>query len=230
MRLPAALVLFTATAFAAFAQEAPKPAPDPVPPAAAKPQPLQALRDRPLFSASRRAIAPDAPPTDVAPPDETPEAGGDVPPWTLVGVVLSGRARAALLRPLDGSAPFRLAQGEEKDGWTLVSVGRFAASFRRGDQTATLKFPATLAGGGSGSIPSPDTSPPPVEPVPEPVPEPAPPPPPDSGPAAGSGQQGEAIVGPGAGSRPDLGAGHSAPGASPMSAVPRGLKPNPRPN
>lgn len=126
------------------------------------PQDYVSLRDRPLFAPDRRPPAPPVveapPPAPEAPPPE-PAQAVSAPHWELIGVVRSSRITSAIFRSPAEAAFFNLRQGESRDGWTLVEVGRFDVSLRNGDGRAKMRFPEGAAGnmglppGGMPSMP-----------------------------------------------------------------------------
>ena len=91
------------------------PAADPIAPAApasfAVPDrdSLAVIVERPVFSESRR-------------PGEAVEGPALALDFTLVGVVISGRERSALVQSPHGGAVQRLAEGEEVSGWIVVDI------------------------------------------------------------------------------------------------------------
>ncbi|MFC3228226.1 hypothetical protein ACFOGJ_13355 [Marinibaculum pumilum] len=93
----------------------------------------------PLFYPSRKPWTPPPPPP---PPkaDETPAA----PPlngYTLVGVVISGDRRSALIKEPSGSKTLVLETGHTLDGWRLQDVMTDKVKFESGKQTFELAFP-----------------------------------------------------------------------------------------
>ncbi|MGH6942672.1 MAG: type II secretion system protein N [Geminicoccaceae bacterium] len=119
---------------------APRPqfAPDPL---TFKPPPRSAFDEiaaRPLFSESRRPF--------VSP---KPEAAAD-PPATdqrieLVGTLLTGKTRAALLQP-EGQDARWLREGEQVAGWQVERIEADRIMLGDGKETKTLELRADLAG------------------------------------------------------------------------------------
>jgi hypothetical protein len=91
------------------------PAADPVAPAAAASivvpdrDSLAVIVERPVFSESRR-------------PSRSDEGPAPTLDFTLVGVVISGRERSAIVQPPRGGTVLRLAEGQEVGGWTVVEI------------------------------------------------------------------------------------------------------------
>jgi hypothetical protein len=104
---------------------------------------LSMTRDRPLFSPSRRPIAPAvaaAPIVPRGPPPKPPEP--DHPPLTLVGTIVGGAESIAIFADQVTKNFIRLKTGQDHAGWTLRSVFGREATFERGDREATLGLPA----------------------------------------------------------------------------------------
>ena len=70
---------------------------------------LAVIVERPVFSESRRPVA------SVEGPALTLD-------FTLVGVVISDRERSAIVQSPHGGTVWRLAEGEEVGGWTIVDI------------------------------------------------------------------------------------------------------------
>jgi general secretion pathway protein N len=101
--------------------------------------PESAILDRPLFSATRRPPPAPAPAPEAAappaspPPPPPPELG-----IALVGIVLDGTARIAILRPLDGQPALDLREGEAVGGWRVIRIGSDRIAVRNGDTEREL--------------------------------------------------------------------------------------------
>jgi general secretion pathway protein N len=106
--------------------------------------PLSALsetRNRPLFNVTRRP----PPEAGVATSTLNPSADDkptepDGPPFTLMGTILSSRARVAVLLDQATSRVTQLPQGKINSGWTAMSVGARSIVLRKGDSLKTLKL------------------------------------------------------------------------------------------
>ena len=140
--LAATLLLGVCLALAAFVTiqvltEAPGPAPSgggETPPLAALPaQPSYAMapvedfseiRERPLFSPTRR------PPAQGVVATAAPEPELQV---TLVGVIMFSEEQIAIVRLKDTSRLARLSVGDSIQGWILDSIEPSRVTFRRGD-------------------------------------------------------------------------------------------------
>lgn len=93
---------------------------------------FESALERPLFSPTRRPL------------DSAPALDGGAPPRLdvkLVGVVISGDRRIAVLMPRGGKAQeLRLNLGQSHDGWTLTAIEPLSATFERGIATETLEL------------------------------------------------------------------------------------------
>jgi general secretion pathway protein N len=99
---------------------------------------LNATRDRPLFTPSRRPPATIAPPTalEVAAPPE-PEK----PPLDLIGVVTGSGEGYAVFVNTTTHAVISLRTGEGHDGWVLLTAEGGEAVLERHDRTIVVSFP-----------------------------------------------------------------------------------------
>lgn len=96
------------------------------------------IGERPLFVPSRRPFVP-------PPEGEAEDPAVEEPPpepllAELVGTVLAGDQRAALVQEQDAAAPRRLAIGQTVDGWRVEEVEAGRALFRRGDEVQVLEL------------------------------------------------------------------------------------------
>ncbi len=114
--------------------------------------------ERPLFSPDRRPpqpVPPEPEPTaEVGAPAPEPVAPPEPPPpppisFTLVGIVMFGDQRVALLQPLDGGKAVQLREGEEFGGWTAALIDRERAVFRNAysEEELRLDFRAPMPAG-----------------------------------------------------------------------------------
>jgi hypothetical protein len=102
-----------------------------------------AITKHPLFYASRQPwVAPAAPP----PPAVPAEGPGPLADYTLVGMVISGGTRTAIVRPR-GGASVLLAEGDTLNGWTLRRIGAAGLHFEAGGQTIDITFPKSRQDG-----------------------------------------------------------------------------------
>jgi hypothetical protein len=101
-----------------------------------------AIAQHPLFSPSRSPwVAP------AALRSATAQAGPAVPEgYVLVGLVVSGGTRSAILRPGDGNKAVLVSEGETLDGWTLRRIDTAGLHFEGGGQTFDLGFPPARRG------------------------------------------------------------------------------------
>ena len=98
-----------------------------------------AIAEHPLFYAIRQPWAPPAtPPVPQAP---APAAPHPLQKYRLVGVVISNGARAALLKPSDGSKTVTISEGEQLSGWTLREIRPDALRFESGRDAYEIIFP-----------------------------------------------------------------------------------------
>jgi hypothetical protein len=109
---------------------------------------LQATRERPLFSSSRRPPAPaviakpvEAPKVVVAPPPEP-----EVPAFDLVGIVEGNGQGYAVFINTGTHDIVRLKTGEGQDGWILRSVNGRKAVLEKNNKTAVIELPALIGG------------------------------------------------------------------------------------
>jgi hypothetical protein len=89
---------------------------------------------RPLFAPSRRPPEPPSEPAEAtpAPPPPSPLAA------TLIGVTIAGAERAALVAT-HGTQRW-LREGQELDGWQVLTIAPDRVRFRRGDEEALLRL------------------------------------------------------------------------------------------
>ena len=95
---------------------------------------------RPLFSETRRRFVPPAIDADVGPAAAEPAVAVE-----LVGTLVSGERRAALLQPADRVASWR-REGEKIAGWRVVRIARDRVTMQRGEETRKLELRADASG------------------------------------------------------------------------------------
>lgn len=95
------------------------------------------ISERPLFAASRRPFVPPAVAEPAAGPVEAPLEPLEA---ELVGVVLTGERRSALVHREGSAGPERFWVGQSVDGWLVEEVGRRHAVLRRGDEERILEL------------------------------------------------------------------------------------------
>lgn len=104
----------------------------PLPEAAAFEMPplddFSVIAERPLFSPTRRPAEGDA-------PTAAPRQMLDL---TLIGVVLTGEERIAIVTPAGQGKAVRLGVGDSIRGWTLVELEPERATFERDGEEETL--------------------------------------------------------------------------------------------
>jgi hypothetical protein len=78
---------------------------------------------RPLFMDTRRPPEPgEEPVAEEAPPPEPPKATAKLAGLELSGIVITSKARVALIRKVRGGELLRLSLGEQVDGWTIDAI------------------------------------------------------------------------------------------------------------
>jgi hypothetical protein len=110
---------------------------------------FRVIVERPLFSPSRRPPLPAPPPEPELVAVEAavvePVAQPEPPPppaisFSLIGIVMFGDQRVALLQPLDGARAVQLREGEEFGGWTAALIEKERAVFRSAYSEEELKL------------------------------------------------------------------------------------------
>ena len=103
---------------------------------------LSATRERPLFSASRRPLAPAvaSAPEPRAPAAERP-APSATPPFTLVGTIIGDKDRIAIFFDAASKISTGVKEGDSDSGWTLRSVSLRSAVVEGSGRTVTLDLP-----------------------------------------------------------------------------------------
>ncbi len=106
-------------------------------PAPGEPGAYADIAAHPLFFPSRTPWVPPPPPAPVvvskAPPPLTN--------YALVGVVVSGDSRTALIRPPGARKTIMLAEGQDLAGWTLQEITRTRLRFAAGAASYDMNFP-----------------------------------------------------------------------------------------
>lgn len=99
-----------------------------------------AIAAHPLFYPSRMPWVPPPPP-----PEPEPEPVVPTPPaldgYSVVGVIVSGSTRAALVRASGDNSTLLLNEGQEFEGWTLMDVTQEKLVFSAGDARYEMIFP-----------------------------------------------------------------------------------------
>jgi hypothetical protein len=101
---------------------------------------FQEIALRPLFYESRRPY--EAPAIDL---EVAPAAPEEVVAVELVGTLMTGASRAALLQPVGQSSSWR-REGEKIAGWRIERIVRDQVVVQQGDETLTLELRADAAG------------------------------------------------------------------------------------
>jgi hypothetical protein len=124
---------------------------------------FRVIVERPLFSPMRRPPQPAPPEPEVAVVEEAavePAAQPAPPPpppisFSLVGIVIIGDQRVALVQPLDGGKAVQLREGDEFSGWTAALIDSERAVFRSAyaEEELTLDF-RFAAQPGSAPVPA----------------------------------------------------------------------------
>lgn len=106
---------------------------------------MQATRERPIFSSSRRpptAALPAAPPAQIV--ETAAPAEPDEPALSLIGVVVGDREGYAVFLDKTSRAIVRLKTGEGEAGWVLLSVANREAVLERNHRTAVIRLPSPM--------------------------------------------------------------------------------------
>jgi general secretion pathway protein N len=110
---------------------------------------LDATRERPIFSASRRPPLPPVVAQRVAAPPPPPKpAAPEQPLLTLVGTAIGTPKNVAVVLDRATKTLVRLHVGEASSGWILRSVDSRAMTVEKNSQTVTVTLPAP------GSVPA----------------------------------------------------------------------------
>lgn len=88
-----------------------------------------AIAAHPLFYPSRTPWAPPLPPT----PKPVSTAPAPLTNYGLIGVIASGDARSALIRPSGARKTITIAEGQQLGGWTLQKITRTSLQFAAGE-------------------------------------------------------------------------------------------------
>ncbi len=116
---------------------------------------LSGTRDRPIFSASRRAPAPAvAARATIAkaltPPPKVPER----PQLSLVGTIASDEEGFGIFLDQATKTALRLKVGEDHRGWKLQSIRGREVTLEKDQQSAVLSLPSPSGGGEAGARPA----------------------------------------------------------------------------
>jgi hypothetical protein len=90
-----------------------------------------AIAARPLFYPSRAPWAPPPPPA----PAPVAAVPATLTAYNLVGVVVSGSMRSAMIKAARASKTVTLSEGQELEGWTLKAITRERLYFSSGEAT-----------------------------------------------------------------------------------------------
>lgn len=100
---------------------------------------LDATRQRPLFSPSRRLPAPIvAAPVPPAPVEPVPEA--DMPGFDLTGIVFGDTTRLAMVRDPSSQRVQSLRVGQTLDDWTVEDITPRSVALSRKGKSVTLEL------------------------------------------------------------------------------------------
>ena len=105
---------------------------------------LSAMRERPLFSASRRPPVPPRPVAETPPP---PSAEPEHPPFTLVGTAIGKTQNVAVILDQTTKNLVRLHFGEATSRWNLGSIDLRTMTVEKNNQAVALSLSATGAKG-----------------------------------------------------------------------------------
>ena len=108
---------------------------------------LSATRDRPLFSASRRARTPTvaAAPAPAPPAAPAPPVAPATPPFVLVGTIIGENSRIAIFFNEALKTSTGVKEGGSDSGWILRSVAPRSAILDESGRTVTLDLPEPAA-------------------------------------------------------------------------------------
>jgi len=117
---------------------------------------LSITRERPLFSASRRAPAPPAVAAAVAtPPPAVPVAAlPERPALVLIGTIIGPSLQTGVFRDESSDRVVTLSAGGQREGWTLRSVSRSDAHFEMAERTAVLPLRPSAQPQGKSASPT----------------------------------------------------------------------------
>lgn len=90
-----------------------------------------AIAAHPLFYPSRMPWTPPPPPA----PAPVAVAPSTLTTYNLVGVVVSGSMRSAMIKAAQANKTVTLSEGQELEGWTLKSITRERLFFSSGETT-----------------------------------------------------------------------------------------------
>jgi hypothetical protein len=124
---------------------------------------LSATRDRPLFSESRRPRTPTVAAAPVSAPVAAKPVALELPPFTLVGTIISENSRIAIFFDQTSKIATGVREGERTSGWTLRSVESRSAVLEGSNRMVTLDLPEPTAEGTSlaDGSPTAEDNPPP---------------------------------------------------------------------
>jgi hypothetical protein len=131
---PAELQSIGGNAMAARPQQANAPASDAVTPSVTPS--YAAIAEHPLFYPSRMPWVPPPPPQ----PEPVSTAPSPLTNYALVGVIVSGHTRSALIKPPGANKTITLEEGQELDGWTLQQITRDRLHFAAGSASYEMAF------------------------------------------------------------------------------------------
>jgi len=94
-----------------------------------------AIAAHPLFSPSRRPYVPPPPPPSPATAESSP-----LHDYLLLGTVVEGNTRIALLRSPGSHATIRAVPGQTIAGWKLREITPDAVEFENGEERFALRF------------------------------------------------------------------------------------------
>jgi hypothetical protein len=94
---------------------------------------IEAIAERPLFSASRRPFVPAE-----AEPESMPVQS--LPPLQLIGVLLTEQQRAALVQPVGEGDPTWVREGNRVQGWRVEKIEQDRVQVRAGERLETVEL------------------------------------------------------------------------------------------
>jgi hypothetical protein len=108
--------------------------------AAGDPASFAEITERPLFYPSRKPWTPPPPPPPPPAPTPVAKAPSPLTNYALVGVIVSGDQRSALIRPPGNKKAITITEGQDLAGWKLQEITSVSLRFGAGDASYEMKF------------------------------------------------------------------------------------------
>lgn len=146
----AGYALFAAMTFSPMRSAKPDPSSGPANPApadasaagtaAAEQASFADFAERPLFYPSRKPWTPPPPPPPPPAPAPVAKAPSPLTNYALVGVIVSGDQRSALIRPPGNKKVITITEGDDLAGWKLQEITSIRLRFGAGDASYEMQF------------------------------------------------------------------------------------------